>query len=58
MRTINQINEELSEKNEELEQAYLDTIKILRQTVEAKDPYTRGHSERVAEFSVLIGEKF
>ena len=57
MRLINEINEELKDKNEELEQAYLDTIGILRQTVEAKDPYTRGHSDRVSEYSVLIGEK-
>ena len=57
MYLINKINEELKEKNEELEQAYLDTIGILRQTVEAKDPYTRGHSDRVSAFSVLIGHK-
>ena len=57
MRIINEINEELKDKNEELEQAYLDTIGILRQTVEAKDPYTRGHSDRVSAYSVLIGEK-
>lgn len=57
MRLINEINEELKDKNEELEQAYLDTIGILRQTVEAKDPYTRGHSDRVSAYSVLIGEK-
>lgn len=57
MHTIKQINEELHEKNEELEKAYLDTIGILRQTVEAKDPYTRGHSDRVSEYSVLIGKK-
>lgn len=57
MRIINQINEELAEKNAELEQAYLDTVKILRQTVEAKDPYTRGHSDRVSAFAVLLGKK-
>ena len=57
MNTIKEINEELHDKNEELEKAYLDTIGILRQTVEAKDPYTRGHSDRVSEYSVLIGEK-
>ena len=57
MHLINQINEELKDKNEELEKAYLDTIEILRYTVEAKDPYTRGHSDRVSEFSVLIGNK-
>lgn len=57
MHLIGQINEELKEKNEELEKAYLDTIGILRQTVEAKDTYTRGHSDRVSEYSVLIGKK-
>jgi len=57
MRVINEINEELKGKNEELERAYLDTIGILRQTVEAKDPYTRGHSDRVSAYSVIIGEK-
>ena len=57
MHIINKINEELKDKNEELEQAYLDTIGILRQTVEAKDTYTRGHSDRVSEYSVLIGTK-
>lgn len=57
MNTIKQINNELKNKNDELEKAYLDTIGILRQTVEAKDPYTRGHSDRVSELSVLIGSK-
>lgn len=57
MHLISSINEELNEKNEELEKAYLDTIGILRQTVEAKDTYTRGHSDRVSAYSVLIGEK-
>ena len=57
MKTIKHINTELIDKKDELEKAYLDTIGILRQTVEAKDPYTRGHSDRVAEYSVLIGKK-
>ena len=57
MKLINKINDELADKNEELEKSYLDTIGILRQTVEAKDPYTRGHSDRVSEYSVLIGQK-
>lgn len=57
MHLISRINEELKDKNDELEKAYLDTIGILRYTVEAKDPYTRGHSDRVSEYSVLIGTK-
>lgn len=57
MNEIKRINEELEMTNEKLEQAYLDSIETLRYTVEAKDPYTRGHSDRVSEFSVLIGQK-
>ena len=55
--TIKDINNQLKDKSDELEKAYLDTIGILRQTVEAKDPYTRGHSDRVSEYSVLIGQE-
>ena len=57
MQEIKRINAELEETNEKLEQAYLDSVETLRYTVEAKDPYTRGHSDRVSEFSVLIGKK-
>lgn len=57
MRIINQINEELKVSKEELEKAYLESIQTLRYTVEAKDPYTRGHSDRVSSYAVLIGKK-
>ena len=57
MDEIKKINEKLEDSKEQLEQAYLDMIQTLRYTVEAKDSYTRGHSDRVSEYSVLIGEK-
>ena len=57
MNEIKEINEKLSNTYEKLEQAYLDSIKTLRYTIEAKDMYTRGHSDRVAAYSVLIGKK-
>ncbi len=57
MQEIKRINAELSETNEKLEQAYMDSIQTVRYTVEAKDTYTRGHSDRVSEYSVLIGQK-
>ena len=57
MQEIKRINDELEETNEKLEQAYLESVQTLRYTVEAKDTYTRGHSDRVSEFSVLIGRK-
>jgi len=40
-----------------LQQAYLETISALVQAVEAKDAYTRGHAERVARYSLAIGEE-
>ena len=57
MNEIKKMNEELSDTYGKLEKAYLDSIETLRFTVEAKDPYTRGHSDRVSEYSVLIGKK-
>ena len=57
MQEIKRINDELEETNEKLEQAYLESVQTLRYKVEAKDTYTRGHSDRVSEFSVLIGKK-
>ena len=57
MKEIKAINKELSETYEKLEEAYMESIETLRHTVDAKDPYTRGHSDRVAEISVLIGQK-
>lgn len=56
MNIINKINEELKESKEALEKAYLESIQTLRYTVEAKDQYTRGHSDRVSAYSVLIGK--
>lgn len=57
MNEIKRINKELADTYNKLEKAYLDSIQTLRYTVEAKDPYTKGHSDRVSEYSVLIGEK-
>lgn len=56
MNLIKDINAELRETYEALEKAYLETIQTLRFSVEAKDTYTRGHSDRVSEYSVLIGK--
>lgn len=56
MNEIKRINGELSDTYERLERAYLESVQTLRYTVEAKDPYTRGHSDRVSAYSVLIGK--
>jgi len=36
---------------------YLDTIRTLAATIDAKDPYTHGHSERVSHMAVQLAKK-
>ncbi len=55
MNEIKKVNDELKSTYELLQNAYLESIQTLRYTVDAKDNYTRGHSDRVSEYSVLIG---
>ena len=43
---------------EQIESSYLDTVRALVRAIEEKDSYTKGHSERVSEISVLIGKEF
>jgi len=40
-----------------LKKAHLDSVKILAEVIDAKDPYTRGHSDRVRRMSMRIGMK-
>ena len=40
-----------------LEESSLEAIESLNATVEAKDPYTAGHSQRVQRIAVAIGEE-
>lgn len=46
---------ENSRLNEDAEKTYFETISALALAVEAKDPYSRGHSDRVAKYAVEIG---
>lgn len=54
---VNTKNEELNNTYAELKIRYMDTIEVLRLAVDAKDEYTRGHSDRVATYAVKIGER-
>ncbi|MEN2984675.1 MAG: HD domain-containing phosphohydrolase [Dictyoglomaceae bacterium] len=40
-----------------LKELFFDTIESLAFAIEAKDPYTHGHSRRVAQYSKLIAEE-
>jgi HD-GYP domain-containing protein (c-di-GMP phosphodiesterase class II) len=48
--------EDLRHAAEENRQLFIGTVKALAAAIDGKDPYTRGHSERVARFSLAIGE--
>ncbi|HEY7061589.1 MAG TPA: HD-GYP domain-containing protein [Chloroflexota bacterium] len=39
----------------EVQEAYVTTVKVLAAAIETRDPYTGGHVERVAAYSVAIG---
>jgi putative nucleotidyltransferase with HDIG domain len=39
------------------DELFLDTIKVLVAAIDAKDPYTEGHSQRVSDISVAIAEE-
>ena len=60
----NQLEKLVEQRTAELQQAllvvkkgHLDSVKILAEVIDAKDPYTRGHSDRVRRMSMRIGMK-
>lgn len=55
---VNIKNDELNKTYVQLKERYMDTIKALRLVVDAKDIYTRGHSDRVSYYCQKIGEKY
>lgn len=48
--------QDLQRSAQENRELFLGTVKALAAAIDGKDPYTRGHSERVSRFSVATGE--
>ncbi|HEV8370860.1 MAG TPA: HD domain-containing phosphohydrolase [Pyrinomonadaceae bacterium] len=48
---------DLQKSAEENRQLFIGTVKGLAAAIDGKDPYTRGHSERVSRFSVAIAQR-
>jgi putative nucleotidyltransferase with HDIG domain len=56
-RTFNIMVSKVNQTQASLKSLHLNTIKALIEAIEAKDPYTRGHSENVAKYSMLLGNE-
>ena len=56
-RKVEERTHEVREKNLELRKAYVSTVRALAEAVDAKDAYTRGHSERVGVYASRIAQE-
>jgi len=54
---IEEYIERLKQAAEENRELFLGTIRMLGAAIDEKDPYTRGHSGRVAKYSMIIGQE-
>ena len=54
---FNELMQGLTAAEADTRAAYLGAIRALAATLDARDPYTAGHSERVSALSVLIGRQ-
>ena len=54
---VQERTKQLAQKNQELRDAYVQTIRALAEAVDAKDAYTRGHSERVGVYASKIARE-
>ena len=52
------LNKEVIKKTAELESLSLHVVQTLAKTIDAKDAYTNGHSERVAKYSREIARRY
>ncbi len=62
--TFNVMSERIERAIEEIREAaatnrelFVGTIRMLANAIDAKDPYTRGHSERVAYYSTVVAKQ-
>jgi len=54
---IEEYIERLKESAEENRELFVGSIRMLAAAIDEKDPYTRGHSGRVAKYSSIIGRE-
>jgi putative nucleotidyltransferase with HDIG domain len=49
--------DQLSQSAQDLEAAYVSTVRVLTAAIDARDDYTLGHSTRVAQIAVALGRE-
>jgi HD-GYP domain-containing protein (c-di-GMP phosphodiesterase class II) len=54
---IQQYISDLKRASEENRQLFIDSIEMIAAAVDAKDPYTKGHSGRVSNYSVILARE-
>jgi len=54
--TIAEQQSRLNKYARDLEEAYVSIVKVVAAAIDARDSYTHGHSARVSQFSVRMGE--
>ena len=54
---VRERTKQLAEKHQQLRTAYVQTIRALSEAVDAKDAYTRGHSERVGVYASKLARE-
>lgn len=55
LNTIEQLYNEVQKASNEADSRYIQTIEALVRALEARDMYTKGHSDRVNKYSMIIG---
>ncbi len=58
LRLQKHLAEEVDRKTKENEQLFLDVVSSLAGAIDAKDPYTNGHSSRVADYAKEIARRY
>jgi putative nucleotidyltransferase with HDIG domain len=56
-RSFDQMTQSLQEQAERLRRQHVNTIKAVTSAVDARDPYTLGHSLRVGKLAAMLGQK-
>ena len=57
MVVIDEQSSKINKYAKDLEDSYVSTVRVLAAAIDARDPYTHGHSMRVSMFSLQLGRE-